>query len=392
MVGMRYRKDRGMWEVDVRRRGERSRPQFHSKATAQEYRRKMEDIVDRERNGMDFVEPITFENFSKIFIENHFKEKAARYASTCEGKIKNQFIPAFGIKDMSEITLGDVSQWRAGREGKVSPKTLIDDISLLNTMFTAAIKNGYASSNPVADIQYPQNIPAKKRQAVQDAILRQGLRSISGIDLLMILALRNSGLRKNELFHLDFDDFDFENKLIRVKSVTGKTTKNYLSRMTILTPTFESIINLLGVKQGRIFKTPYKTFENRFCRIKKEVGFTWDVHSLRHSFVTKLRSANIPERIVAHYVGHSAKSQTDTYTSYLPEFVDSAIRAVDFGSEFLKEPQNVVTMRPPRSEDSLRNNYLRVAGAGFEPGHSIEINGLASVDKKLKNQRVWKKA
>ena len=106
--------------------------------------------------------------------------------------------------------------------------------------------------------------------------------------------------------------------------------------------------------------------------MKKELGFTWDLHSLRYAFITKLRNANIPERVVAHYVGHTQKSITDRYTSFTKEFVDSSVQATDFGSEFLNDSAHVVPMRSPNKkavsevvENKTETALQMVAGPGL---------------------------
>lgn len=311
----------------------------------------MEDLKDRERGGLEGVEPITFLEFSQKFIENHFKEKSLAYKRRSEGQIRNFYISWFGEMEMSDITFELVSKWKTWREkANIAPKTLREDILLLQLMFKAAIKNNYALINPVDDIDIPKNIPIKKQGAVQDQILRDALRKFREDDLLIVLALRNSGLRVGELFRVDFEDVNFETKLIRVKSILNQTTKNYQERHTILTPTMIEIIRLTGVKSGRIFTVKRGSFDDRFFDLKKKYAWTWNLHSLRHTFITKLRSASLPERVVAHYVGHAQKSETDRYTSFMPEFIDKSIAAADFGREFLSQESNVVTLWSPQKE------------------------------------------
>ena len=79
--------------MDYRRRGVRFRKHFSQKNTAQEFRRKMEDITERERAGLECVEPIVFGEFCKLFMDNHFREKSAAYKRKSDGQINNYFLP-----------------------------------------------------------------------------------------------------------------------------------------------------------------------------------------------------------------------------------------------------------------------------------------------------------
>jgi integrase len=128
---------------------------------------------------------------------------------------------------VDEITHDEVAIWKdqrevtnkRGSEERISPKTLREDILLLHLIFKAAIKNGFASINPVQNIEFPRNVPIKKQGAVHDNILKEALRKFRREEFLPILALRNSGLRLGELFRVEIEDINFETRLIRVRSV-----------------------------------------------------------------------------------------------------------------------------------------------------------------------------
>lgn len=55
------------------------------------------------------------------------------------------------------------------------------------------------------------------------------------------------------------------------------------------------------------------------CRVihgkEKEIAIseTFNIHSLRHTYASKLRARGIPEHIVVSFLGHSSKSETNTY-------------------------------------------------------------------------------
>lgn len=391
MVTVRYRKDRRVWEVDYRRHGVRSRPEFHSRKTAKEFARKMEDLIERDRHGLHKIEPITFGDFGALFVANHFVEKSEKYKRTVTLQIERIFGPIFGDKQMTDISTDDIIAFKEIRKGEgLAPKTIREDISLLSLMFHAAIKNGYAGSNPVEDVELPKNTPRKVRQAVPDEDLRKGLRHFKETDLHVALMLRNSGLRVGELFRLDERDFSHDTHTTLVRSVVGGTTKSYRTRETVFTPTMAAILALHAGKPPKEW-VRRRTFDGRFFELKAKLGFSWDLHSLRHAFNTKLRNANIPKHIAEHYMGHKGKSVNDTYTSYTRDFVEAVCSAVDFGMEFLTGKKNVVTMRSPEKRNHLEINGLVVPGAGLEPGQSKDFNKLPVREKNQKNQRVFKK-
>lgn len=184
-----------------------------------------------------------------------------------------------------------------------------------------------------------------------------------------------------------FREVEFETAIqftiTRIRSVAGSTTKNYQSRETILTPTVEKILLKIPSAQGLLFSMKQRSFEARFYEVKKKYGLDWDLHSLRHSFVSKLRNANIPERVVAHYVGHAQKNVTDRYTSYTKEFIEASICAADLGGEFLTGPQNVVSLWSPKRTSDHQDIDLygdfpikMMPGAGIEPAREFPPTGF----------------
>lgn len=194
-------------------------------------------------------------------------------------------------------------------------------------------------------------------------------------ELLIVLLLRNTGMRSKELYQLRYDDVNFESQIISIRSVEGATTKNYRSRETILTPTSAKILALLGNRTPLLpLRTP--TFRDRLLRLKQKHGWTWDAHCLRHTFITRLRHANIPERIVANYVGHNQQSITDRYTSYTPEFIQASINIIDFGMEFLNEPAGIIPLLPKKQKpDAVVPKWSPQIGSVMEP---IEIAATSS--------------
>src|SRR3989338_5931837 len=231
MATLYYRRDRKRWAVDYRRRGARFKRLFKSKQNATEYRRKAEELIEREHAGLNVVEPITFKDFGEMFIENHLANKSPQYRRVSTTHIRNMFNKHFGNKGMAEITHDDIVNFVAWREEQgVSPKTIQNDLLLFHVIFRAAVKNGFASENPVKDVEAPRAIPRKVRTAVADAELIKSLRTMQSEELFTVLLLRNTGMRLGELYQLRYDDINFESQTIRIRSVEGATTKNYHNR------------------------------------------------------------------------------------------------------------------------------------------------------------------
>ncbi len=136
----------------------------------------------------------------------------------------------------------------------------------------------------------------------------------------IIALLYSSGLRVGELIDLQLSAFDFERKLLHIKS--GKGNKDRYTQLA------DSVIPLLktyydayqpqvyfveGIKGGRYSATSVRAFLKESCRlanIRKSVS----PHTLRHSYATHLLESGTGLRYIQVLLGHSKPETTMIYT------------------------------------------------------------------------------
>lgn len=136
----------------------------------------------------------------------------------------------------------------------------------------------------------------------------------------IIALLYSSGLRVGELIDLQLSAFDFERKLLHIKS--GKGNKDRYTQLA------DSVIPLLktyydayrpevyfveGIKGGRYSANSVRAFLKESCklaRIRKPVS----PHTLRHSYATHLLESGTGLRYIQVLLGHSKPETTMIYT------------------------------------------------------------------------------
>lgn len=188
-----------------------------------------------------------------------------------------------------------------------------------------------------------------------------------------ILFLLMTGVRKGELCGLNWSDFDFENKTVKIsrqyESVSGAglfltKPKTSTSEREFELP--DCIIEILkeyrlwydshyekvgekwegvddAVFVGRYGKRLHPTTtRNWFDEILKEAGIKhYCVHSLRHTNVTILLDSNVPVVTVSQRVGHAKSSTTlNVYADYLAESDREASNRI--GDYFEKTVKNAL--------------------------------------------------
>lgn len=115
-----------------------------------------------------------------------------------------------------------------------------------------------------------------------------------------------TGARKEEALLVRWTDVDFKDKTLHIPG-----TKTISSNRTI--PLFPQVAQLLAElprDSEYVFPYPDYSVKNTFRWLKTKNKFTFSIHSLRHTFATRCREANIKPEILQHWLGHRKTSTT----------------------------------------------------------------------------------
>lgn len=392
MVAIRYRRNRGHWVVDWYEGGVRKTLAFKNPRTAQEFRRKKEEALERQRAGLDFVDPISFMDYSGLFLENQYKEKSPRYYKSSYYAITRHFQPILGEKLVHEVDQSDIVALRNELRAKnLSPKSVVNQLGLLYTMFKKAIDNGFAMRNPVEGVERPKNVVRTEQHPWGDEDFLFVMRNAPEDIKKAVILLHSTGIRYGELFRLEKADCDLLNGCLKVKSVEGKTTKTYRSRIV---PLSDAAVKLLAQVPGpSIMGMTPKAFEHRWRAFKIRHDFTRRLHELRHTFISRMLKSGVDKKTIMEWVGHETSSITDRYSHVIPERMQDyrakVNRGVGIDEAFLGDKAALVTplQRPngdqefevkkiPSKYDDLEGTFC--SGGGIRTSIDREINNLAT--------------
>ena len=230
----------------------------------------------------------------------------------------NQLKPAFKGKKIREITHTDLAKWEASRTG-VSNRTFNVDRETLRILLEYAITpRGILSKNPVDKATMPKRkerkaviVPPTKEQfeKLLEAI-RHNKYTRGALEYVEMLAY--TGMRLWELNNVTWADVDFDKNTLRI---TGGEygTKNLLQRsITLFTPAKGVLEKLLDGKKPSDMPPTQTLFKQKSARTAMktaceviglpETAFTH--HDLRHFFCTNAIEKNIPDHVIAHWLGH----------------------------------------------------------------------------------------
>ena len=306
-------------------------------------------------------------------------------------KIEPRHIQAF-LSNLAEPGIKRVQQKKDSN--KVQPKESLSASSikkhheLLSSMFNKAVRWGLLPYNPCQRID-PPKLERKSKDIYDQQALGLFLHHLEGEDdkykLWTLLAL-TGGLRREEIFGLEWKHINFETATLRIEQAsvytpeTGtilKGTKNKSSTRSISIP--QSVVKLLKQHQltqneerlnigdkwqesGRIFTQwdgkpghphSFNTWLRRFCINKKLPSIS--PHDFRHMAATYLITSGTDIRTVSGKLGHSRSSVTlDIYSHLVASAEQETANTMEtFLQTAMKQQKNSEKKEPDHLPDSL---------------------------------------
>ena len=296
--------ENGRWYVRFQVNGKRIRKTIKEARTKKQAER-AEQVLKNELFERRWGE--TGQRNFTDFVEKTYKPHARQHKKgfNVERSVLNALLESFGKLRLSEVTpqgVLDFQQKRASeittRKTKRSRATVNRDMAVLSAIFKLACRLGEVKENPVSKIQYFGNLPKRDRILTDDeeTLLLNGTGDDIGLRR-QVEVLLYTGLRRNELFQLEWRDVDFERGLIRLRSETTKTGRQRTA------PIFSNVRIILSEMQHEvgsirpnalIFDGNYHraaAFSLKLKDVCKRLGIVKiTAHSLRHTFSTWCKS------------------------------------------------------------------------------------------------------
>lgn len=193
-----------------------------------------------------------------------------------------------------------------------------DDTKHIETLTTEEIQQLYKATQ-----LYPKNIKHTRPE--------WHFESIALRDCAMLTIFYSCGLRRNEGYHLNIDDVNFDKQILHVRK--GKANKerlvpiNKVNLKYLEDYVFDGRINLIKDKRESAFFINERgnrlTAQSMSIRLKLLQQRTDDLqlqeknvrlHVLRHSIATHLLSNGMPLENISRFLGHNSLESTQVYT------------------------------------------------------------------------------
>ncbi len=294
-----------------------------------------------------------FSGFARHWLDLKRADWKPSYYRSTEQIVRNHLVPAFGDTDMREVSSEQVQVFKAEKDKTHTAKTVNNHLSVLSSMYRAAVDWDYCERNPAAGVSPLPTPPATFRfwdREQSDAFLGASLRVAREWHPLFLCALR-TGMRAGELFGLQWDSVDFARKRIHVcrnwthgYMVTPKSGKDRFVPMTL--QLVQALREHRHLRAKLVFCRPdggpldSNKVKRSFWRCQKAAGIPRIAfHDLRHSFASQLVMAGIPLLAVQEMLGHSDIRMTQRYAHLSPGATADYINVLD-GRSDNEWPQN----------------------------------------------------
>lgn len=197
-----------------------------------------------------------------------------------------------------------------------SARTRAKTYVVLNDIFDKAYKNDLIEKNPFLKLKKPKYEP-KERETLSTEEQNQLLSKITNAEYYVYAIALLQGLRPGELMALEYRDVDFKKMTITInKAIDDESddteVKNEYSNRTIplFKQTFEIIKDINTNSNERFAKHTAKVTNEKLKELLNNItDKNISLYNLRHTFITKLQNANIPEHIIQTWVGHAKGSK-----------------------------------------------------------------------------------
>lgn len=263
--------------------------------------------------------------------------------------------PRFGKKSLDAISPIDIermkTELRKGTSKRGTPfaaATIKHQLVILRRIYNLARKWGlYDGKNPIDSVSMPK-LDNQKTEFLTDEESRRLLDTLENWPVKDTVAFVKfamfTGMRRGELFKLQWDDVDFERGIITLRDPKNGKTQNVPVSMAAL-----DVLKPLEVTSPFIF--PGKDgnqrvdFSGPWRRIREAAGLPdgFRLHGLRHNFASTLVSNGVDLLVVQKLLTHKDAKTTQRYAHLAPGAIrDAALKSGDLLTP--KPKSNVIEM------------------------------------------------
>lgn len=338
------RKDTGQWVTDFRHNGERIRKTLKFVRTKKEAEAAEAVIMNQVFQQVYGFDGKADKRFDDFVVESFLPYSEANKKSfRCDVLICRVLIKAFKNKTLRQITPPIIETFKQDflntptkHGNKRSLATVNYHLRVLSKIFSMAVDAEILGFNPCRRVR-KLKVDNQRTRVLSDEEEGRLLAALSDnepVRQIVTLAL-HTGLRRGEIFNLDWTDVDFGRRTILVKvSKSGK------KRMVPMNATISEMLKNMVRRGELVFPSPRTgerliEIKRSFGRAMREAGIEdLRFHDLRHTAATRMADSGADAFTLMKILGHSDIRMTSRYTHATDSAIRKAVENLDKKRDF----------------------------------------------------------
>lgn len=280
---------------------------------------------------------LTFARFLATRWDSYLTNKKLEPSTTASygSIIKKHLLPAFGERQIAEITKGDMTDFFDGLRGKLADKTLLNIFNLLDEMFDLALDYDFISSSPVRKKLHKPEFEKQEKPILAPEVVSNILMKLPYAHRLFIVMMTALTIRSGEGLALRWLNVDFETRVLQLthslwRGKLKPTLKTKSSKRRFILP--ETLVKALEVYRLQSefnapedFIFPNKVggplepgnFRKRVLYpVMDDLGIkredrSYGFHILRHTAATIIHEETGDIEVTQLALGHASRATTE---------------------------------------------------------------------------------
>ena len=320
----------------IRKRGGRTRNQAES-ALVNLRKQLKEGELDTE------LKQVTFEEYCKVYMRLTKGNKATRTLERDRYTIEKHLIPFYGQRQMNTLKSSDIEEYKQARRPDAAPSTINRELGTLKAMLGKAVKWHYLRNNPASGISKLSDPPKPpKFLSIEEAHkLLESCKPSRTVCLYPFVATAlYAGLRKDELFHLEWNDVNFDLGMIKLVNKEGWHTKSMKGRDIPMPKDLRDILRKHPAHPESTYVFYNKDgsrlhdIRGSYNKAVKASGLEHTTfHGLRHTYASLLVMKGRDLPTVQQLLGHADIKTTMRYAHLAPDHLRLAVEDFNFDPE-----------------------------------------------------------
>jgi integrase len=301
----------GTWYYDFMIRGVRYKeavPEARIRSQAERAEVAAKEDVYNDRYGLR-KSPLFADFVSRVYLP--WAEANKRGYARADAVHSKPLIDFFGKYKLAEITPLLIEKYKKQRRETLTihgterkPASVNREIACLSKVFSLAVDNDDAIANPCTKVRKLREDNKRNRYLTREEEERLILamdESPSYLAPLVLLAIQ-TGMRKGELFKLEWRDVDFGRGTIYIRDAKHPTRSR--DREIPMSATAREILEGLDQKGEKAF--PFIDIKRSFRTALRKAGIqNFRFHDLRHTAATRWGEAGATSKEISELLGNS---------------------------------------------------------------------------------------